>query len=190
MLTNQLAFKYAQAMYELAKEAGIAEKVADELRLVDKEIAAHADLAMWMYNPRVPAEAKKETLLKIFGEELDATLRNFLLLLIDKRRENILPDIVIEYKQLINEAAGILEALVKTAQPLSDEQSARLAQKLSALTQKNVVLKPHIDERIVGGIIIRIGDKLIDGSVVRRLTTLKTMLLKTELTKIGVTDGV
>lgn len=190
MLANQLAFKYAQAIYELANEQGVAQQVAEQLQLVHTGIAEHPDLSMLMYNPRVPNAAKKDTLLKIFGDDLGSTLRNFLLLLIDKRRETILPVIVSEYRQLLNEATGVLEAQVTTAKPLSDGQNQALAQKLSAITKKNVILKPRIDERIIGGVIIRIGDKLIDGSVVRQLNALKAMLLKTEVTKIGVTSGV
>lgn len=190
MLADQLALKYAQAIYELANEQGIAQQTQEQLQLVTITVAEHDDLSMLMYSPLVPATAKKDTLVKIFGEDLTLNVRNFLLLLIDKRRETILPAIVVEYRKLMNQANNILEALVTTAKPLTDEQNQALAQKLSAITKKNMILTHHIDQSIIGGVIIRIGDKLIDGSVVRRLNSLKDALLKNEVTKIGVTDGV
>jgi len=98
------------------------------------------------------------------------------LLLIDKRRETILPSIFTEFKRLLNEARNMIEADVITALPLDDAEHEALAQKLGVVTGKNVVLKTKIDPTILGGVIVKIGDKLIDGSVARQLKTLQTAL--------------
>ncbi|MDR3562522.1 MAG: ATP synthase F1 subunit delta [Negativicutes bacterium] len=187
MLTSQLATRYAQAIYELAAEQQALDTVEAELVLVEQTLSTVPELAALLYHPQVPVEAKKETVVKVFGPQLSLHVRNFLLLLVDKRRETALPAIIKEYKNLANQARNITEAEVTTAMPLSDGERQALAAKLGAVTGKRVVLKAHIDQRIIGGVIVKIGDKLIDGSVTRQLETLGAALRKTEVTKIGVT---
>jgi F-type H+-transporting ATPase subunit delta len=121
----------------------------------------------------VPPQAKKETLNRIFAEDLDGFVLNFLFLLIDKRREPALPAIISEYVRLANEARNIAEAEVFTAKELSQDQLEALAAKLSKGTGKNIVLKTTLDQALIGGIIVKIGDKLIDGSVGRQLKVMK-----------------
>lgn len=177
MLTNKLALKYAQAVYEIANEKAMLDVVEKQLKLVQATIAGHDDLTTLMYHPLVPAPAKKETINRIFAGDLDGFVQNFLLLLIDKRREPALPAIISEYIRLANEARNIAEAEVFTAKELSAEQLEALAAKLSKVTGKNIVLKTTLDQTLIGGIIVKIGDKLIDGSVERQLKVMKAALL-------------
>ncbi|BBB91527.1 MAG TPA: ATP synthase F1 subunit delta [Methylomusa anaerophila] len=177
MLMNQLAQRYSQAIYEIASEKNMMDQVEAQLNLVQSAIAGYSDLSTLMYHPQVPAQAKKETVNKIFANELDDFVRNFLFLLIDKRREAALPAIVREYVKLANAARNILEAEVITAKALNPEQQRTLADKISKVTCKKVVLKSHVNEEILGGVIVKIGDKLIDGSVVRQLKSLQAALL-------------
>ncbi|SFL62629.1 F0F1 ATP synthase subunit delta [Pelosinus propionicus] len=188
MLTNQLAVKYAQALYELASEKQVLEITEQELRFVENTIASYDDLSTLMYHPQVLAQAKKETIHKVFGQDIHDFVLNFLLLLVDKRRESILPAIISEYATLANKARNIVEAEVTTALPLGESQHTALANKLSQVTGKTIVLKTQINQGIIGGMIVKIGDKLIDGSVVRQLATLKKALLNNEVTGIEVTD--
>lgn len=190
MLTNQLAVKYAQAIYELAAQKNTLNVVEQELRLVESTITSYDDLSTLIYHPQVLAQAKKETIRKIFGQDISDVVLKFLLLLVDKRRESILPGIIYEYVKMANQAQNILEAEVTTALPLVESQQAALIDKLSLVTGKKVVLKTQIDQGIIGGIIVKIGDKLIDGSVVRQLATLKKALLNNEVTGIEVTDSI
>ncbi|SMC38321.1 F0F1 ATP synthase subunit delta [Sporomusa malonica] len=177
MLTNKLAIKYAQAIYEIASEKAMLDNVEKQLKLVEATIAGHADLATLMYHPIVPAPAKKETINRVFAGDLDGFVQNFLLLLIDKRREPALPAIISEYIRLANEARNIAEAEVFTAKELSAAQLEALAGKLSKVTGKNIVLKTSIDQELLGGVVVKIGDKLIDGSVARQLKALKAALM-------------
>ncbi|HMM20883.1 MAG TPA: F0F1 ATP synthase subunit delta [Selenomonadales bacterium] len=188
MLTSQLALRYAQAIYELAAEKQELETVEGQLAMVEEALAASGDLATLLFHPQVPIEAKKDTVVKIFGSDLAEYVRNFLFLIIDKRRESALPAIIREYRALANQARNIAEAEVTTALPLNEAETKSLATRLSSVSGKNVVLKTRIDSRILGGVIVKIGDKLIDGSVLRQLEALKSALLKTEVTKIGVTN--
>jgi F-type H+-transporting ATPase subunit delta len=188
MLANQLALKYAQAIYEVAAGKNMLSEVEQQLQTVEQTIREHQDLATLFYHPRVPAQAKKETVSRLFKQDLAEFVHNFLLLLVDKRREAALPVIISEYRKLANEARNMAEAEVITAMPLSAEEHAALARKLSSVTGKNMVLKTQIDTSILGGVIVKIGDKLIDGSVARQLAMMRNTLLSTEVTKIGVTN--
>jgi F-type H+-transporting ATPase subunit delta len=187
MIASQLALRYAEALYEIAAEKEALDGVEKELGFVEETLAAYGELATLLYHPQVPLAAKKDTIVKVFGPQLSDYVRNFLLLLVDKRRETALAAIVKEYRRLANEARNIAEAEVTTAMPLAEGDKQALAAKLSAVTGKKVVLNTRVNDRIVGGVVVKIGDKLIDGSVVRQLETLKTALLKTEVSKIGVT---
>ncbi len=187
MITSQLALRYAEALYELAAEKQALDGVEKELGIVEETLAAHEELATLIYHPQMPLTAKKETIERVFGPQVSDYVRNFLLLLVDKRRETALPAIIKEYKVLANKARNIAEAEVTTARPLAEGDKQALAAKLSTVTGKKVVLSTRVDDRIVGGVVVKIGDKLIDGSVVRQLEALRAALLKTEVSKIGVT---
>lgn len=184
MLTNQLALKYAQAIYEIATGKAMLDKVEQQLKLVEATIAGHSELANLIYHPLVPAKAKKETINRIFADDLDSFVHNFLLLLIDKRREPALPAIIREYIRLANEARNIAEAEVFTAKELSAAQLEALAAKLSQVTGKNIVLKTTVDQELLGGVVVKIGDKLIDGSVARQLKALKAALVTNQATAV------
>ncbi|MBP2651101.1 MAG: synthase subunit delta [Firmicutes bacterium] len=188
MLVSQLAARYAHAIFELASDKKIIDAVERELLLITEAMNESKDLASLLCHPQVPAEVKKDTVVKLFSSDLSEYVRNFLFLLFDRRRETALLAIVEEFRTLANRARNIIEAEVTTAMPLAQDQEKGLSEKLSVVTGKNVILKTQVDKRILGGVIVKIGDKLIDGSVERQLKTLKAALLKTEVTKIGVTN--
>lgn len=184
-MTNQLAVKYAQAIYELAAQKDMLDIVEEQLTMVEKAVAGNKDLSLLLYHPLIPPAAKKDTITQIFGGELVEFVYKFLLLLVDKRRETVFPLIVREYVKLANEARNIIIAEVITALPPDDSQQAALIGRLNKLTGKKTVIRIKVDQRIIGGVIVKIGDKLIDGSVVRQLQMLKNALLQTEVTKRG-----
>ena len=177
MLTNQVALKYAQAAYELAAEKNKLDLAQTQLEMVEGAVRTHSELANLFYHPRVPAAAKKEVLKQIFGGQLEDFINKFLLVLIDKHRENLLPAIVQEYVRLANEERNITEAEVTTAFSLSADQLAALAAKLGQVTGKTVILKTHVDAKILGGVVVKMGDKMIDGSVQRQLQSMQAALL-------------
>jgi F-type H+-transporting ATPase subunit delta len=181
MLTNKLAQTYAKALCDIAAEKEMLDKIEAQLKQIEAALKENPELANLLYHPRVPAEAKKETLNSIFAAELDEFVKNFLLLLVDKRREAALEPIIKEYVKLANEIRNIAEAEVIVAKEMSDQQKEALKEKLQKLTGKNIVLKISVDEKILGGAIVKIGDKLIDGSVIRQLKTLKSNVLSQKL---------
>jgi len=181
MLTNKLTQTYAKALCGIASEKGMLDKVETDLKQIEMVIKENPDLANFLYHPCVPAEAKKETLNVVFHEGLDDFVKNFLLVLVDKRRETFLVPIIREYVKLANEARNTIEAEVTVAKEISERQKQALADKLQKLTGKKIVLKIGVDEKILGGVIVKIGAKLIDGSIASQLKTLKSDILKQQL---------
>ena len=102
---------------------------------------------------------------------------NFLHLLLDKQRISSLGEIVRQYENFSNEAQGIIVADVTTARDLSDSLGERLMAKLGEITGKTIKLRKHLDEKLLGGAVVRMGDRLIDGSLKSRMKALEAQLL-------------
>lgn len=177
MLNIQLAKKYAAAMFELAQDQ-------NKLALCDKQLTqicelfnTNHDLQAFMDNPQVNITAKKNLIKKILTDEFEPSITNFLLLLIDKHRIILLTEIITSFHTLSNEAQGIQIAYVKTALPLSTGQEEALKKKLEVTTEKTIQLQTRVDKSILGGIIVKINDRVIDGSVVSQLKTIEKQLV-------------
>lgn len=177
MLNIQLANKYAVAIFELAKEENQLEQYGAQLAQVSQTIAGQADLKAFMNNPMIEIQAKKDFFNKLFKEDLASTVYNFIMLLIDKRRESLLEEIAGSYQALSNDACNIVKAEVTTAAELSEAQLAKLVAKLEATTGKTVQASTRIDKSIIGGVVVKMGDKLIDGSVASQLKSLQKQLM-------------
>ena len=127
-------------------------------------------------------------LYELAGDKNFLAEAKFLLELAEKHREGALPAILREYVELAQEdKRNLLMADVTTALPLTASQEQALAEKLAAMTGKTIKIRQHVDSEILGGIVVRVGDKLLDGSLSHQLSVLQADLLKTPLKKVGVT---
>lgn len=177
MLNLQLARKYSRAIFEIAQEEDKLVEYGKELADVRAGLDSVPEASAFLSNPQVETKAKKELLAKMFAGELSANVSNFLMLLVDKRRIALLAAIEDEYRGLSNEARGILIADVTTAEPAGEAQQQAIRAKIAQVTGKKVELRLHEDKDIIGGVVVKIGDRRIDGSVAGRLETLKKELL-------------
>ena len=176
MLNIQLATKYARAIFELAQEENKLDDYDNDLSLIQEDVFTIPEAVTFFKNPLVPHKAKKDLLTKAFKGEVSDNVMNFLLLLTDKNRIGIFNEIYEIFTGLKNEAQGILVADVTTAFPLTRAQESKLGMKLAAVTHKRIQIRRHEDKNILGGVIVRIGDKRIDGSAAGRLQALKSSL--------------
>ncbi len=127
-------------------------------------------------------------LYELAGDKNFLAEAKFLLELAEKHREGALPAILREYVELAKEdKRNLLMADVTTALPLTASQEQALAEKLAAMTGRTIKIRQHVDSGILGGIVVRVGDKLLDGSLSNKLSVLQAELLKTPLKKVGVT---
>lgn len=177
MLNIQLARKYGVAIFEIAKEESKLEEYGKELAEISKDLFSQADLKGFLTNPQVQPQAKKEILARLLQGEISDLMFKFLMLLVDKRRIVLLEAINECYQELSNKAQGIVIADVTSAFELKAELQKSLSTKLETVTGKKVQLRLHDDKSIIGGCIVKIGDKRIDGSVTGRLQALKAELM-------------
>ncbi|MBR0059996.1 MAG: ATP synthase F1 subunit delta [Selenomonadaceae bacterium] len=176
MLNIQLASKYATAIFELAQEENKLDAYDKDLAKVRADVFAIPEAVKFFQNPLVPQQAKKDLLVRAFDKEISATVMNFLMLLVDKKRIGVFCEIYDIFTSLKNKAQGILIADVTSAFPLSKKQQDQLTRKLSTLTGRKVKVRTHKDTSILGGLIVKIGDKRIDGSAAGRLRALQASM--------------
>lgn len=172
----RLARRYAQALFRLARERQILHEVEEELMVVER-VFAETEVCTFFGNPGVSTAQKKETIVRLFGACTSGFVQNFLCHITDKRRTNVLSEIIKAYRLLVKQASNILEVEVVTAIPLAEQDREQLAVQLASVTGKAIELHPRVEQRILGGLIIQIGDKRIDSSVVAKLANLKRHIL-------------
>ncbi|MBR1397609.1 MAG: ATP synthase F1 subunit delta [Selenomonadaceae bacterium] len=177
MLNLQLALKYSTAIFEIAKEENKLVPYGEELAEVRENLFPIPQVRAFFQNPQIQPEAKKELLTKCFKGEVSPVIFNFLMLLVDKRRIGIFDAIEEEYRRLSNRARGIIIADVTTARGISKQQQSQLQKKLASITNKKVQLRLHENKEIIGGVIVKIGDKRIDGSVAGKLESMRQQLM-------------
>lgn len=184
-----LAKKYAAALLALAKETGTLEEVEQELAQIGEIVQQNPELTGFLRNPLISREAKKEVVERIFTQHLNPMVMRFLGVVIDRGRIALLPDIIDVYLELSHVERNIAEAQVRLAVDLTDEEETRLIRELNELTGKEIYLEKTIDPSILGGMIVTIGDRRIDGSLKRQLHEMKTTLLS-EKHGIEVTNAI
>ena len=176
MLNIQLATKYARAIFELAQEEEKLDAYDKDLKQIQADVFSLSDAVKFFQNPLVPQQAKKDLLTKAFKDEVSAEVMNFLMLLVDKNRIGIFNEIYEIFTGLKNQEQGILVADVVMAFPLTKTQETQLTKKLATITGKKIQIRKHEDKSILGGLIVTIGDKRIDGSAAGRLRKLQGTL--------------
>ena len=177
MLNMELARKYARAIFELACEDDALLEYGVDLAKVQRLYTECPELKAYLCNPNIQPEDKKSLLKEVFEGGVRETVLNFLLLLIDKRRMMVFDAIHAIFGQLSNEKLGIAVADVTTVEPLSETQKAELMEKLGRVTGKEVSLREHRDPSLIGGVVVRIGDRRIDGSIKGRLEAMTAELM-------------
>lgn len=172
MLKGALARRYAQALFEIAVQSNL-DTIEAELRELTGLIEENAEVAHVLYHPHISLSEKKSLMEKLFAGQLSSTVRNFLYLLIDRRRQNFLPEIMKEFSLLADQARNIVEAKVASATPLNQSQEERLHKELARITGKNVRMVKEVRPELIGGVLIQIGDRVMDGTVAFQLQRIR-----------------
>jgi len=172
-MAQLVAQTYAKALYEVALESDRLESFQEELSFIVETFKQYPDFYELCRTPQLSLEEKKQIVENVFSGRLTAEIVNFLKVLLDKRRITSLEEIAREYRKLINEYNNVVEGVAVTAVALKEDQKAKLEEKLGKLTGKKIRLRNEIDPSIIGGILVRVEDKVIDGTVQRRLNELK-----------------
>jgi F-type H+-transporting ATPase subunit delta len=172
-ITASLAGRYAAALYDLAGEQGLVTALEGDLDTLAAAVRESSDLAALLRNPEVTREAGARAIDAVAELlKLKPLTRNFLGVLAANRRLASLPDVVRAFSAIAGAARGEVTAEVTTAHPLDEAQIAALAEKLQAREGRAVTVKAHVDPAILGGLVVQIGSRMIDGSIRTRLNSL------------------
>jgi F-type H+-transporting ATPase subunit delta len=175
---SEIAKRYSLALFELGKEGDKLFIYRDELGSFIQIMEEYLDFKKLFFHPRVKREDKKLLLEKVFSANLSRELLNFLKLIIDRRREFFLQDIYKAYLALLDKEENILEVEVLSAISLPEELRVKLEEKLKTLSGSKIRIKEQVDPEIIGGLIIKIGDRLIDGSIRKDLESLRNQIVQ------------
>ena len=181
MKETTVAFKYARALFEASDEAGSLDRVSEDLTGLGKLDETDPAFHRFLVSPTVVTEHKLEFLRAVFANRVAPITQRFLELLIDKKRIAILPEIVETFDKLMEEHRNVLRAQVYTAFALTPEAERRLKNGLDRLTGKNVVLEKRIDPYVLGGVVVHLGNRILDGSLRDGLSILSETLLRAEV---------
>ena len=160
---------YAQAIFAVAEAEGALDQVEDELFRFARTLEQEQSLREALTDPGLPAERKRAVLQDILGERANPQTVSLIGFIVEQGRARDLAAIVDELAARAAERRRAAVAEVRTAVPLDEEQQRRLTEALNRATGKNVELKVVIDPSVIGGVVARVGDQVIDGSVRHRL---------------------
>jgi len=172
------ARRYSKALIELvqANEGFNAEyglKLKEELEFAAKTLNENAEFKNFIQNPVISKADKKDVLNKIFGGRVSEHILHFLFLLTENNRINMLQDIVLSFSEDTDKLQNIVRAKVASAVELNDVQKNALLEKLQAKARVKIVPEYETDEAVLGGIIIKINDTVIDLSIKKKIENLK-----------------
>ncbi len=169
---------YAEALFEAAREREELERALEDLKDFANALDESEELRLFFYGGQVP-EREKRRAIDALTEGMTLSTRNFLKLLSDNGREEILEEVLLRYEELVKEHLGRVEVEVTTAVELSEEELGRIKERLGGLLEgREVILNASVDPNILGGAVFRFGGRMVDGSVRGQLMSLREEMLE------------
>lgn len=172
--------RYALALYEVAESRGKVKEYLDDLHSIVNLMNQDSEFLQILKHPQLSTSKKKEIITQLFKSKIDDELLSFLLVLIEKDRILLLEGKVKEFEKIYLEKNNTVIAEVKSVIPLDDEDRQNLTTKLENLYSKKIILKDEIDKSIIGGVYVKVGNDVIDGTVKSKLNEMKKLMLKRE----------
>ena len=171
--------RYALSLYEVASDEKKERAYLDELTAVCQAFKREPDFLKMLTTPSIALEDKQSVLRKVFEGRIETFLLNFLMLITEKGRVGLIHDMLEAYKEHYYFENGIVEVRAITAKPMSAALTEKLKAKMSAVTGKQVVLETSVDESILGGIVVKLGNEQFDTSLRTRLGEIAAQLTNT-----------
>ncbi|HEV3089245.1 MAG TPA: ATP synthase F1 subunit delta [Candidatus Elarobacter sp.] len=175
MPNETLARRYATAVFQLAQEAGKVKDVQHDLHTFSEALGADEDVRKFFRSPVVDRKEKESVFAQAFAK-LDPVALHLFLLLIRKRRENLAEEIVVQYDVLEREARGAQELRITSARELTKAELDTIVQRLASAFRSAFDVSQSVDPKLIGGVRITIGDRLIDGTIAGRLDDIARLL--------------
>jgi F-type H+-transporting ATPase subunit delta len=177
MRNETIARNYAETLFALATKAGDLRGWGKMIGDVAAAMQEDATLKLFLESPRIPEATKSEVLSRAFQDRMPRLMVRFLQSLVKHRRQMLIPDIALEYLDLVDQAEHRMHAQVTVAREPSDADTKLITKQLSRLFDKTVVPHMVVNPAILGGVIVHVGDTVLDGSVRKRLASMKRRML-------------
>jgi F-type H+-transporting ATPase subunit delta len=175
--TAEIAQPYAQALLSIAKSGNLTEQFGADARSIIELLHQSKDLRVFFDNPFVLPDQKKAVVGRVLGDDTNPKFRNFLMLLVDRKRISLLEPICQQYLTLLREMNQTVLAEVTSAVPLNETQEQSVREKVIAMTSaRDVELSKKVDSDLIGGVIIKVGSQVIDASIRGQLRRLSLRL--------------
>lgn len=175
MAGTRAAIRYAKAILEIANAKNVEKAVSDDMFSIATTLQNNLELSTFIQNPTIKVEVKESALLEVF-DGVNQVTKSLFHLLFENKRFEILEAIAVEYNKVFDEMNGVQTAHVITAVAMTPALEAKVLAKIATFSDKKITIENTIDEAIIGGFILRIGDKQYNASVANRLQVLKREL--------------
>jgi F-type H+-transporting ATPase subunit delta len=169
--------RYASALLSAAEEGNFLDQIVAELQVIKEVLENSRDLVHALRSPLVKGDKKIHILEEVFKGSVGEKMFLFLRLIARKKRAGLLPEIIDEFQILLDEKSGVINVDVTSAVRLSDEQADELVTRLAAFTGKKIRAKMALNEEFIGGVAVKIGDTIFDGSISHQLQMLRQALV-------------
>lgn len=181
MAAKDIARVYASSLVEIGTEKKILPDLEEEIKFIAGIIVDDKNFRHFLTSPGITKDAKKEFIDKIFKGKLSENIVNFVKVLIDNDRQSAIVEIYETFTELIDEVNNRQRVTIITSVGLDSTLKSKLAAKLKDVIKKEIIFKEEIDPSILGGIIIKVGDTIIDGSLAKDLRNIKNNLLNSKV---------
>lgn len=169
-----MAGRYAIALFDLARDSGTIDSVSRDLAGFEAMLAGSADLTRLVRSPVFDAEQQTKAVTAVLAEaKITGTAANFIKLVASNRRLFAIRDMIRDYRELVARHNGELTAEVTVAEPLADAHKTEIKKALDAVTGKNVQVEVQVDPAIIGGLVVKVGSRMVDGSLRTKLNAIK-----------------
>ncbi|MDX9791030.1 MAG: ATP synthase F1 subunit delta, partial [Candidatus Kapabacteria bacterium] len=172
MTEQRVSLRYARAIFETAKLAGVIDNVYNDFKTINNYLNTSGELSAIMKSPVIKTWKKKEIIKELFSGIVSEMSYNFLQLIAEKQRENFILDIISSYESIYLQEKNIIKADIITARELNDVLKTKILSELSSKLQKQIIPNFKIEPDIKGGLMVRIEDKIYDASVKNQLARL------------------
>ena len=173
MSAYRVARRYAEAAIELAEDQKQGERLAGDLELILMAMKESVDLQRFLKSPVISKEKKRTVLAALFKAKVGTLAFDFLNLLVEKGREDVLDSILVEYFKMRDDQLGIMTLELRAAVDLTSDQQKTIAKRFEDMTRKKIRVVFSVDKQLKGGFVARVGDTVYDGSVSRQLELLR-----------------
>ena len=178
MRDTTIARNYAETLFALASKAEDLRGWGKTITELATAVEQDPTLRLFLESPRISGAEKIRVLGKAFQDRMPRLMVRFLQSLVTHRRQMLIPEIAHEYQDIVDEAEGRMHARVTTARAASDAEVKEISTQLSRMFRKDVVPHMVVDPAIMGGVVVNVGDTVLDGSVRKRLGTLRRRMLR------------